>query len=795
MKHSRQLKTFLLFFTAASLTGCNSFIAHSHTYSEKWSNDATNHWHAATCEHSGEKSNVASHTYGDWIVTVAATEASEGSKKQVCSICGYENIQPIEKLPHTHTFSSDWSKDATNHWHAASCAHTSEKSDIASHTYGDWITINPATEDSDGSKKQTCSICGYENIQPIPKTGETTNPNPPTVSYGGYYSSIVSWENGEDLKNQLHELIRKDYVGLVYDGNWETNQIAEQSLTDFNKVNVVYSQKDDAKINTYGSGSAGAAGWQREHAFCASLMTAYNTGEAVGISKNGTGRATDFHNLFAAYGAANGGRGNKNLGNYDHEHEITTNAIYADTHADEKNYEPNDCDKGRLARAIFYMGVMYNEDEISPLTVKFNYKDNEGGSHTKSVSINAKYKPIQIVENYVDYSQITFSNFVSSSDADAQAMRDRYLVTYREDTSPYTYTPNTAETSEQKAESAAVLDNFAKAYSDYRYNEGKFSIGNLSTLIEWNSTLVDRQEMWHNEAVYSYVHQNEGANKGKKQGNRNPFVDYPELVDYVYGDKKNQPGTLYSLTPSETLLETNSSETYNYALTSYVDKYIVGQTLTSADYTFVKVNKDFTIGDSDFEDTNVPYTFIESDIGVKTITLTTPFGTVSYDVTVESAGGVNACNYQFLISKDSFSSAKIQTTPSALLSYGGISYNVSTGINDCPVAKKDTYAQIGNGTSYPAGTVIIESTSNFEVDGKSNISEIYLGLNTASGYTYNYKISIGGVEVKSGQFAYDKNGPQIYGVKLDEPKSGSIKIELTNCNKAVYISQISVNVN
>ena len=56
-------------------------------------------------------------------------------------------------------------------------------------------------------------------------------------------------------------------------------------------------------------------------------------------------------------------------------------------------------------------------------------------------------------------------------------------------------------------------------------------------------------------------------------------------------------------------------------------------------------------------------------------------------------------------------------------------------------------------------------------------------------------INVGGVEVKSGQFAYDKNGPQIYGVKLDEPKSGSIKIELTNCNKAVYISQISVNVN
>ena len=30
---------------------------------------------------------------------------------------------------HEHSFSSDWSSDATNHWHAATCEHTEEVSE------------------------------------------------------------------------------------------------------------------------------------------------------------------------------------------------------------------------------------------------------------------------------------------------------------------------------------------------------------------------------------------------------------------------------------------------------------------------------------------------------------------------------------------------------------------------------------------------------------------------------------------------------------------------------------------
>lgn len=48
---------------------------HTHTYSEEWSSDETSHWHEATCEHTGEKSELGEHD----------TNGANGS----CSVCGH----------------------------------------------------------------------------------------------------------------------------------------------------------------------------------------------------------------------------------------------------------------------------------------------------------------------------------------------------------------------------------------------------------------------------------------------------------------------------------------------------------------------------------------------------------------------------------------------------------------------------------------------------------------------------------------------------------------------------------
>ena len=70
---------------------------------------------------------VHEHTFGEWEITKEATEESEGSKKQVCSVCKYEKIETIDKLEHTHKFSDELTYNETKHWYAATCEHTEEK--------------------------------------------------------------------------------------------------------------------------------------------------------------------------------------------------------------------------------------------------------------------------------------------------------------------------------------------------------------------------------------------------------------------------------------------------------------------------------------------------------------------------------------------------------------------------------------------------------------------------------------------------------------------------------------------
>ena len=65
---------------------------------------------------------------------------------------------------HTHTFASEWTSDATNHWHSATCGHTTEVSGKAEHSFGDWTTT---TAEAEGNKERSCTICGYKTTNCI----------------------------------------------------------------------------------------------------------------------------------------------------------------------------------------------------------------------------------------------------------------------------------------------------------------------------------------------------------------------------------------------------------------------------------------------------------------------------------------------------------------------------------------------------------------------------------------------------------------------------------------------------
>ena len=88
-----------------SLVACNA-TAHEHTFSDKWSYNETNHWHAATCTDEGCGSAKG-----------ADNAHADSDKNKVCDVCGYD-------YNHEHTFSEEVSSDSTTHWYAVSCGCT-----------------------------------------------------------------------------------------------------------------------------------------------------------------------------------------------------------------------------------------------------------------------------------------------------------------------------------------------------------------------------------------------------------------------------------------------------------------------------------------------------------------------------------------------------------------------------------------------------------------------------------------------------------------------------------------------
>ena len=67
------------------------------------------------------------------------------------------------KWIHVHTYSTDWTRDATHHWHASTCGHTTELSGKAAHSFGEYVSNNDATTKADGTKTRECSVCGYKD--------------------------------------------------------------------------------------------------------------------------------------------------------------------------------------------------------------------------------------------------------------------------------------------------------------------------------------------------------------------------------------------------------------------------------------------------------------------------------------------------------------------------------------------------------------------------------------------------------------------------------------------------------
>ncbi|MBQ3505490.1 MAG: hypothetical protein IJA89_01815 [Clostridia bacterium] len=116
--------------TLAMLMACSLFVGckdHEHTYADEWKSDATKHWRESTCDEEDD--------CGDAITDIDGHV--DANKDGACDVCAY--------VVCAHEYATEWSFDATNHWHAATCG-CDVKKDEAAHT------ANAAGV--------ACSVCG-----------------------------------------------------------------------------------------------------------------------------------------------------------------------------------------------------------------------------------------------------------------------------------------------------------------------------------------------------------------------------------------------------------------------------------------------------------------------------------------------------------------------------------------------------------------------------------------------------------------------------------------------------------
>ena len=254
-----------------------------------------------------------------------------------------------------------------------------------------------------------------------------------------------------------------------------------------------------------------------------------------------------------------------------------------------------------------------------------------------------------------------------------------------------------------------------------------FTDWTLQMLLEWHRLdPVSQKEIARNEAIYS----------SEYQGNRNPYIDYPELVEYVWG---NMVGTNWtpggSVNPNNPVLNlpedgstiNMGSTTPGNRLTATVDvegvDLLQPLTVTISGTGFSAYPQTISAADA-ITGTNIYVTFNSSTIGTYTGTLTVSSSEVSATVTLKAT--VNGSTITAPVATDA-------------TNVTGTSFTANWGA----VTGAQTYTLYVNKKGYvpPAEYTLLldedmSSGTTWTAYGKTYQDEGYFRLGTSSGTGY-----------------------------------------------------------
>ena len=198
-------------------TGANS--THTHTYSEQWSHNDSEHWHKCTGADCDEVIDKAAHTWDDGNITKEPTCTAKGEMTYTCTVCKATKTEEISTTD--HTFSDKWEGDDTHHWHK--CINCDEISGKAEHSYN-----------ADG----VC-VCGYRAIPE--ETPPTTLNELMQEGNEKYQALVVKTLNDHLLEDMLYNTLSNNYdVNCVQIDQWEVVDSDKNGIIDCIKLHFFY---------------------------------------------------------------------------------------------------------------------------------------------------------------------------------------------------------------------------------------------------------------------------------------------------------------------------------------------------------------------------------------------------------------------------------------------------------------------------------------------------------------------------------------------------------------------------
>jgi transglutaminase-like putative cysteine protease/DNA-directed RNA polymerase subunit RPC12/RpoP len=183
-------------------------------YTQLQKSDAQSHawgdWQAVTpaaCEATGLRSHTcafcdvteeetipaAGHSWGDWTVAAPAACEQAGSETRTCSVCGKSETRTIPATGHHYvdkvTDPTCTEQGYTTHT-CRDCGdqYTDSYVNAPGHRWDGGRVTDEATDEKDGVKTFTCTVCHLTRTEPIPATGHDYESavTPPTCTEQGY---------------------------------------------------------------------------------------------------------------------------------------------------------------------------------------------------------------------------------------------------------------------------------------------------------------------------------------------------------------------------------------------------------------------------------------------------------------------------------------------------------------------------------------------------------------------------------------------------------------------------------